>query len=199
VRLRERWIASERRLVRGNRAFQIAAIREPRSSFDQRSRILPERVDGFEHSIRQRRPPRPELGVPLQRGSRFLALACRPVRQGERVVGGAELREECDSPLEMLDGLRVLTPGRGDPAEPELHGRLTCRLLQRREQPCAFVELAGVEERLREPEACRKVIRRNLQRLPEFDDSLGRLGEALEDNGVEIRPVDRAGSERLGP
>ena len=79
MRLGERWVASERRLVGRDRPFEIAGIGEPRTPLDQCARILPECVNGLEDRIAQRRPPRAELGVAPQLGLSLVTFAGRPV------------------------------------------------------------------------------------------------------------------------
>jgi hypothetical protein len=77
VRLGERWVASERRLVGRDRPFEIAGIGEPRTPLDQCARILPECINGLQNRISQRRPSRAELGVALQLGSSLVTFAGR--------------------------------------------------------------------------------------------------------------------------
>ena len=197
MRLGERWVASERRLVGRDRPFEIAGIGEPRTPLDQCAGILPECVNGLEDRIPQRRPSRAELGVALQLGLSLVTFAGRPVREGQRIVRGTELREQRDSPFETLDGFRVPPLRRRDPAETELDRGLASGVFQLREQPCALFEIAGVEKRFREPDPCRKVVGRDLQSFAELDDRIRRQSETLEHDCVEIRPVERSWRQSL--
>ena len=133
----------------------------------------------------------------LQLGSSLVTFADRPEREGQRIVCGTELREQCHSPFETLDGFRVPPLRRRDPAETELHGGLAGGVFQLREQLCALFEIAGVEKRFREPDPCRKVVGRDLQSFAELHDRIRRQSETLEHDRVEIRPVERARRQSL--
>ena len=62
----------------------------------------------------------------------------RPIREGQRVVRGAQLREERDRALEMLRPPPRAALRRRNAPETELHGRLARGVRQRREQLLAL-------------------------------------------------------------
>ena len=110
MRLRERRVPFERRLVRGDGARDVAGVGELDAALQQRARIVAQRVDAREHAVLDGRPLRAEPRVAFERPLRLVAPGQRAKGQRERVVGRAELREERDR---ALAGVR--RPLRGAP------------------------------------------------------------------------------------
>ena len=108
MRLCQRRVARERRLVRGDRAVEIAGIGEPHAALQDGAGVLSQGRDRGQHRIDQRRPARTILFVPRQRRSRLVEAAERAIRQRQPVVRRAQLGEERHGALEMRDGRVVL-------------------------------------------------------------------------------------------
>ena len=108
---------------------------------EQRAGILAQGGDRGRDGIVDGRPPRAELRVPGQRGFRVVAASEGPIRAGQRVVRRAELGEERDGALQVLDRLSVTSLSRRDGSEAELHRRRADRVGQLGEALAALLEI----------------------------------------------------------
>ena len=188
----------QRRLVRGDRAVDVAGLGELDPALQQRPRIVAQRGDGGEHRIGHGRPARAVLRVPLERRLRVVAASERAIRERQRVVRGAELGKERDRALKVRR-----RPPRACPAP----RRCVRARTPRRAPPPGSVSAANsrwlssrssrVEQRLGQLHPRRQVVRRDGQRRLEPRGGLGGPGQALQHDRVEVRPLERARRERL--
>ena len=140
----------------------------------------------------------PYLRVPRERTLRLVPASKSTIGKRERILRRAPFRKQRDRALQVRDGRVVEPPGRVDAAQSEFGRRLGGRLPnQRLEQPLALVEVAGFEQRFRELHPRRQVVRRRRECLAEPRGRLGMPREALQDDRIQVRPLEGARRERL--
>jgi hypothetical protein len=121
--LRQRGILPQRLLVRLNGGLSVPVRRECDPSFQVGGGVVTNCGDGCRLRIVGRRPARWTLPLAFERGRGFGRPAQAPIRQRQRVMGGAEVREQGRRLLEMGDGSAVISAGLGNAAEAVLSGR----------------------------------------------------------------------------
>jgi hypothetical protein len=132
-----------------------------------------------------------------ERGLRVVAPAHRPIRARERVVRGAELGEERDRPLQVVDRLGLAPLARGDGAESEVHRRRARGICQFGESCAALVHLPCVQQRFGQLQLRGQVRRGEPQGLPQRVDRKIGAREPLQDERLQVVPFVRGRSKRL--
>ena len=107
MRLRQRRIARERRLVGLDGASDVSAFSQAHASRQGGACVLAQRGDGGQHGIVESRPARAVAGVRRGGALGVGGAAGRAVGSRQRVVSGAKLGKQRERPLEVANGLLV--------------------------------------------------------------------------------------------
>ncbi len=126
--------------MRGDGASHVAGIGESNATPQDRGAVVTQRKHRILYWIFDSRPSGTELRMQRKRALSVLDLPDGTIRERQRVIGGAKLREQCNRALEVRDRQVVTACGRVKPAEPELGGWLGSRLADERlEQTAALI------------------------------------------------------------
>ena len=114
-------------------------------------------------------------------------------------MGRPELGKQCQRPLEVADRALVIRFRGRDSPEADAGRRFSRRVADERvEQRLAALELAALEQRLRQPHPGRKEVRPRLERTRQPRGRLAVPPEPLQHDRIEVSPVERTRLQRLG-
>ena len=194
----ERRFLGERGLVGGDGAGDVASLREPHPSLQDRARILTQLGDRGKDRILECRPLWAKLCVAFQGALRVIPAPQRPIRERQRVVRSSPLWELRDRLLQQLDRRLVTFFQGGNAPETEIAhrrgGRIGSELFV---ESFALGDLPRVEQGIGQLHASRFVVRRRGDGILEPGHSLGAARDPLQHQRIQVVPFERAGCQRL--